>query len=258
MIDLSLQKHFAIQHVHNVTGDFITDFSGTTFGEVPINPSLEGITFFRHQGAHESDIQIASYKTIDTALSNVGGLDGVIVFGKNTSFKNGRLIAKSMKEYKPDIKIILINDNPYGLFTQHSEEEYNSVFSTPLDQDTKTAITEKRLGITVSNNKTIFSSPFKEDDAFIRRLNINFHLTDHFDAVIISAGSNKKEIFTAITETAPPSSSPKHRAPPSWNREAREQYFREIPSLEKIEDMVGESTIDEWNTIFAPPQALRP
>ena len=245
MIDINLQQHFAVQHSHNTAGDFIRKFGGTTFGEIPVNPSWEGVTFFRPQSIHDPETQIKAFKVVHTVLRDVGGLNGVILFGNvmHGNIKSAVTIAKGIKEYDPAIQTILLNSQlDYTL-------NNSSVFNTPVNQNLAGILFDKQIEFTATSQRTVFSARFETNNGLARRLNLCKHFTpaSHFDAVVTVGQRCWKTAVMELTGISGLRDGELMGNQNSWNFDARDQYFSTFPALEEVERMVCASNgPDAW------------
>ncbi len=237
MIDLNIQKHFAIQHAHNTTGFFTTRFNGINLGETKLNPSLDGVTFFRMQGEKDPKKQVAWYKEIHTALSNVGGLDGVIVFGDNmgSSLKQGLAIAQETKRLDNDIQTILLNRGSRGLINKLG------VLSKQVDIDIQDQIEGRDINFTITPGNTTFDAKFDEDQPYADPLKHSFELASHLDVVIARYSQQREEFLRVVG--AQPISPLANESPTTWSSKAHVQYCDDIPALYDIEGLVNKTEI---------------
>lgn len=241
MVDITKQIPIAIQHVHNTTGDFTTCFEGTGFGETMINPSSEGITFFRPQEMRTAESQIAAFDALHATLSPIGGLNTAIVFADTMTgnLQDGITIAKAIKDIDPKIQTILLALQAHSLF-RHQQD----VFSASIESEVAEQIIDRKINFVATHEKTIFESRFDRDSELVDKLDEHFMPAAHFD-VVVSKFMRWPETFREIAGL--PKQSKPARKDWSWNSSAQQAYSERLPELDQWEDLVRQSATNaEW------------
>jgi len=104
-------KRVALMDVHNITGDLTTHFEGILIGELPVNPSNEGIVFFRWREPkpQKNETKAQAESRYFQALHQTVGLDALVVFCRNgyRPESDGLFLAEAIKKIDPAIKTIM-------------------------------------------------------------------------------------------------------------------------------------------------------
>lgn len=106
-------KHVAVMDSHNTTGDYVCAFQGVSIGEMDINPTAHGLTFFRWHFPHRElpkDVDNRKGELIYFAgLHQLIGLDAVVVFDETlgNQREEGLYLAQNIKNFLPDVKVLM-------------------------------------------------------------------------------------------------------------------------------------------------------
>lgn len=169
------QLHVGVMSVHNQTVQDITGrFDGIDNSMRPINPTGQGITFFRFNspyglkdfGGMEIEAQKAFHRIF--GLDAVVALDGRLYREKREATR----FIKAMKEEIPDIATILVG-------TGHSVLRVPEAFPDDMPEETRAVVSKINNKCTITRDQTIFTNgrPFPPPKGVV------IPLGKHFDAV---------------------------------------------------------------------------
>jgi hypothetical protein len=208
--------------------------------ETPINPTADGIVFFRPQGIRDLDAQVASYKAVHTALQDVGGLAGVVVFGENMY---GRIdeaiyIATKVKEFDDSIKTVLV-DNHVDNFLEYEK----GVFATPPSEKLQNEFGGgfSPIHMIASRDGVHFgvSDTFHEEAVErAKKLVADFVLAECFDGVIAGGPSNIDKEFQGLAGIEENDNPPDKSSLLRLSFKAKEALLKQLPALDDIENLV--------------------
>lgn len=247
------QKNFAIQDVHNITGDLVGSFDGPIVGEATLNPTMNGITFFRGCGSRSNlDIQFAFFQAVDKAI---GGLDGIIVYSDTgyTQLEEGLELARQMKKHRPSVQTILLDNVPASLVRE------SGVFEKTLDDETADFIRSHGIQFSTTRNETRYSTRFYHQDDIdaAKRMKINLKPVEFLDVIISGFGTEHDVQLhqmlglhkSALTD----------RALTSAFFDAVDSYEKCFPTLKEIQNLVrNRAKINDWRSFIDQPKANVP
>lgn len=234
------QQFWALQHLHNHTGSFISDFSTDLTNETPINPTADGIVFFRPQDIHNLETQVSSYKAVHTVLKDVGGLSGVIVFGESAygEIDQAVYIATKVKEFDSSIKTVLIDDSVNN-FLRYEE----GVFSTPPSESLQSEFGRGFSPIHMIASRDNVS--FGVADTFhaeaverTKTLEADFVLAGCFDGVIAGHPRYMNKDFQKLVGVETNDSPPQKDALLRFSFQAKDDLLGQLPAFSDVEKLV--------------------
>lgn len=189
--------HVGVMDVHNVTGDFTTQFPGVCIGEIPVNPADNGITFFRfHKPPHRDEPKAEAI--IFSALHKEIGLDAVILFDGSMyrSEKDSVLIAEAVKGKHADIKTILLG---------HSSKifEAEGILIKQPPEQTINNIRDNRLGFVATKSGTISEQIDADRESSWHKNILKLELAESFDAVVGNMSFREADVVCALMGLPP-------------------------------------------------------
>jgi hypothetical protein len=131
-------KHVGVYDVHNASGDVIARFKDTTFTELLINPTSEGICFYRlwKEPAHEARFFIELDKKLRAETGD--GLSAVIIpDGGYLKSSKVKAFIEAVKKELPEISFIACPNSEYA---RDHHALCTSVIRTGVDDDLKDQI----------------------------------------------------------------------------------------------------------------------
>ena len=172
------QKHVGIMDVHNTTSDFESPFRTMTYGERPVNPSIENsVTFFRAKGQKPED-QAAYFEAVHKTV----GLDAVVLItGGCARPGDAEELAAAMKSLAPDVQVVMA----YPLYALHE------VIGREAAKNMEEKSRDHKAILVATNDRSIFTLQSYDESTPIEKQNVTLKMPENIDVLIASTEASK-------------------------------------------------------------------